>query len=197
MALELKQITFIKSAVKASEAVPDKRPHIAIAGRSNVGKSSLLNTMAAQRQLARVSKTPGRTRQINLFLVNDEFYFADLPGYGYAKAPRPMKEEWGREISRYLDQAENLRGVVTIFDIRRDLRPLDIDLLGWLNEIGRPIIPVLTKCDKLRKNELQKQTGAWRRALKEFSPFCAPIQFSSLDRTGREPLLKAFEEALA
>jgi len=187
------KIEFKLSAVTAKQADVDARPQIAFAGRSNVGKSTLLNALANQRHLAKVSNTPGATRMINLFLVNDAFYFADLPGYGYAKVARSVKEEWGRELENYLATAKRLAGVVAIFDARREMTPEDGQLVDWLAHMSRPIIPVITKIDKLRKNELAKSAAAWRRALAGRTA-CDPVLFSGLDQTGKSDLLKRIGE---
>jgi GTP-binding protein len=195
MALKIQSVVFKISAQKAEQADVDALPQIAFAGRSNVGKSSLLNALAHQRQLARVSNTPGRTQSINLFLVNDKFYFADLPGYGFAKVPKKMKEQWGRQVQAYLADAPNLAGVVCIFDVRRTLREDDLDLLAWLAQQERPVLPVLTKVDKLKRNELNKQLKRWRTDLEDRAG-CKPVQFSATNRTGKPELLTKMEAML-
>ena len=190
--MKINTIVFKLSAATAAQADVDARPQIAFAGRSNVGKSSLLNALANQRQLAKVSAQPGRTQMINLFLVNDSVYFADLPGYGYAKVPMKVKDEWGKQLEDYLAHEPRLAGVVAIFDLRRDLGPLDIQLLDWLNALGRPVLPVLTKCDKLKKNERIRQVQRWVAALEPYSPL-KPIVFSAEDHTGKGELLVALD----
>lgn len=127
-------------------------PEIAIAGRSNVGKSSFLNAILGRRGLARTSRTPGRTRQINFFLVNERFRLVDLPGYGFAVGPEREREAWGPLVETYLRTRETLRGVVLLVDVRRGLQGEEIELLGFLAEVGRPALLVATKIDKLGRN---------------------------------------------
>jgi GTP-binding protein len=127
-------------------------PEVAIAGRSNVGKSSLINSLLGRRGLARTSGTPGRTRQVNFFLVNDSFRIVDLPGYGFAVGSDSERESWGPLVETYLRERETLAGVILIIDARRGLEAEEIELLGFLAEIGRPALLVATKIDKLGRN---------------------------------------------
>jgi GTP-binding protein len=124
-------------------------PEIAIGGRSNVGKSSFLNSLLGRRGLARTSRTPGRTREVNFFLVNERFRLVDLPGYGFAVGPERDREAWGPLVETYLRTRETLRGVVLLTDVRRGLQNEEIELLGFLAEAGRPALLVVTKIDKL------------------------------------------------
>ena len=128
---------------------PPGLPEVAFSGRSNVGKSSLLNRLVRRKAFARVSKTPGRTREINFFSVNKEFVLADLPGYGYAKVSKEKKSEWGRLIEGYLRNNPDLRGVVQLLDARRDPTPDDLRMFDLLAEIGLPALVAVTKIDKL------------------------------------------------
>jgi len=141
-------------------------PEIAFAGRSNVGKSSLLNKLVRRKAFARVSNTPGRTREINFFEVNGRFVFADLPGYGYARISKERRAEWRPLIEGYLRRSPNLRGVVLLVDVRRDPSDDDIQMLEFLSEVGAPTIVAITKVDKLttaaritRIRELTAQLG--------------------------------------
>jgi GTP-binding protein len=179
---------FVISAAKASQVPCDGLPHFAFAGRSNVGKSSLLNALAGRKRLAHVSGTPGRTRLLNVFRINGAMYFVDLPGYGFAKAPRAMREEWGRLITAYLSTARDLRAVIAIFDIRRELSGDDEDLLNWLTAQGIPFIAVLTKADKLSRMRQQEAMRRFQDAVAPWAPV-ATILFSALTRTGRDELL--------
>jgi GTP-binding protein len=142
---------------------------VAIAGRSNVGKSSLINAVLGRRGLARTSGTPGRTRQLNFFLVNERFRLVDLPGYGFAVGPERERESWGPLVETYLRERPTLRGVVLIVDVRRGLGAEEIDLLGFLAEIGRPAALVATKIDKLTRSAagaaLRKLTGTAGKAV--------------------------------
>jgi len=142
-------------------------PEVAFAGRSNVGKSSLINSLLHRRSLAAVSSTPGKTRSIDFFLVNKSFRLVDLPGYGYARVPEPVQREWKGLIESYFEDRGRLTGVVWILDIRRELSDLDRLLQGWMVRYGVAFFPVLTKADKLthsrqrvRQRELQREIGA-------------------------------------
>ena len=133
---------------------PSELPEVAFAGRSNVGKSSLINTLLRRSKAARVSNTPGRTREINFFKVNERFVLVDLPGYGYARIAKTRKAEWLPLIEGYLRQAPTLRGVVQLLDVRHAASTDDLQMLDFLADVGVPTIVALTKIDKLRPNEL-------------------------------------------
>ena len=147
------EITFLKSAFRESHYPPHDKPEIAFAGRSNVGKSSLINVLVNRKRIARTSSRPGRTQAINFFNVDNRLYFVDLPGYGYAQVPIKVKKSWGIMVETYLRIRSNLKGVVVILDIRRDPTGGDTDLLNWLNIYGTPAIVVLTKADKLSNHQ--------------------------------------------
>lgn len=152
-----KSATFVTSAVKPSGFPPATLPEIAFAGRSNVGKSSLINTLAGVPKLARTSNTPGRTRLINWFRVvpdkGQPIFFVDLPGYGYAKVSRAMRESWRPLIESYISARKVLCGLVVLIDIRRGVEEEEKELVEWLRILDVPLIVVLTKCDKLAKNK--------------------------------------------
>jgi len=131
----------------------DARPQIAIAGRSNVGKSSLLNQLMGDKKLAKVSSTPGKTRSLNFFLVNDSFYFVDLPGYGYAKVPKHVSKSWGELVEGYLTTEKRLIGLVMLLDCRREMNDDDHMLLGWLVDRALPVLMVITKTDKISRHQ--------------------------------------------
>ena len=147
--------TFVKSATSPEHYPRDGRPEIAFMGRSNVGKSSLINSLLGVRGLARTSSTPGRTQLINFFLINDSFYFVDLPGYGYARAPRDVKKDWGPMAEKYLATRPNLVLSVLITDSRHEPTELDLLMKEWLEARGKPLIIVATKADKLSSNQLR------------------------------------------
>ena len=145
----------MKSATAPEHYPRDSRPEIAFLGRSNVGKSSLINSLLGVRGLARTSNTPGRTQLINFFLINDAFRFVDLPGYGYARVPTDVKKQWGPMIEKYLATRPNLVLLVVITDSRHEPTELDLRMTEWLESRGRPFIIVATKADKLSSNKLR------------------------------------------
>ena len=151
---------FVKSAVKSTHYPPADLPEIAFAGRSNVGKSSLINTLLNRKRLVKTSSTPGRTQLINFFNINQTFSFVDLPGYGYAKVPDAVKKTWGPMVETYLSTRKTLRGVVLILDIRRTPRTEEFSLIDWLHHYNIPMILTLTKADKLSKTKQIKQHHA-------------------------------------
>ena len=155
---------FLAAASDGSHLPQHQWPEIAFAGRSNVGKSSLLNRLTGQHKLARVSKTPGRTQQLNFFLINDAVVFVDLPGYGFARVPLAVKAQWRTLVESYLTVGHMLRAVVVIVDIRRGVEPDDQQLLDFLAAHHIRSILVATKADKLKRNDLVRQTAALRRA---------------------------------
>lgn len=158
---------------------------IAFAGRSNAGKSSAINTLANQTRLAYVSKTPGRTQHINYFALNAENSrnMVDLPGYGYAQVPESIRRHWQGLLSRYLQSRENLIGLVLIMDARRPLTPLDQQMLLWFYPGGKPIHILLTKSDKLSKNDAKQTLLSVEKSLEEL-PMCTVQLFSSLKKEG-------------
>jgi GTP-binding protein len=182
--MDVHQAVFIKSAVKPKDFPPAELPEVAFVGRSNVGKSSLINVLAGRKALVRTSSTPGRTQLINFFDINGILTLVDLPGYGYAKAPPDVRKQWGPMIETYLAQRENLKTVVLILDIRRIPSDGDLDMLGWLERYNIPPIIVLTKCDKLSKSERAKQTALISAAISRDKDMMLP--FSALSKDGRD-----------
>ena len=148
---------FVAGATGLNNCPDSTWPEIAFAGRSNVGKSSLINTLLNRKGLVRTSSTPGRTQMLNFFAVNEQLHFVDLPGYGFARAPRSVREKWRPMIQNYLGRRENLKAVVWLLDARREPSREDLQFLDWLEESARPTIPVVTKVDKLSRNELSRQ----------------------------------------
>ncbi|MEA3348386.1 MAG: ribosome biogenesis GTP-binding protein YihA/YsxC [Pseudomonadota bacterium] len=165
--MKIKTVEFIKSAAEFSQAPFDGRPHLAIAGRSNVGKSTLINYLLNRRSLARTSGKPGHTRLLNFFLVNNAFYLVDLPGFGYAAVDRKTKGEWGPMVHDYLEGHEDLKALLLLMDLRRKPEKEEVRLMAWLNESGLPFFPVLTKIDKLKPQARIKKLRLWRDQLKE------------------------------
>src|SRR5258707_1391085 len=153
--MKITSAEFLKSALKEVDWPRDSIPEIAFLGRSNVGKSSLMNSLLGVRGLARTSSTPGRTQLINFFLINDAFYFVDLPGYGYARAPSDVKREWGPMVEKYLATRPNLVLSIVITDSRHGPTKLDLQMIEWLQSKERPFIIIATKADKLSGNQLR------------------------------------------
>ncbi len=180
----VKRTEFIKSATRPAHYPEESLPEIAFAGRSNVGKSSLINILVNRKNLVRTSNTPGRTQLINFFRINDAFTFVDLPGYGFAKVPLAIKKEWGPMMQTYLSRRENLRVVVLILDIRRIPSEEDLQMLQWLQSNGIPPLIVVTKCDKLSKSQRARQVAVIARQI-GMEPGALSL-FSALSREGVE-----------
>ncbi len=183
---------FVRSSFSKEHWVADGLPEIAFLGRSNVGKSSLINSLLMRKGLARTSNTPGRTQSINFFLINGSFYFADLPGYGYAKVSKIMRADWGKMAEEYLAQRDELALCVQLIDSRHKPSPLDVQLNEWLVFNGKPHIIVATKADKLSKNEMQKSLATAREVFAD-TPI---IAFSAQTGIGREQLWSAIAAAI-
>ena len=147
---------FVISAVGSKQFPKDDKPHIAIAGRSNVGKSSLINALLHRKNLVKTSATPGKTQLINFFIINKQFYFVDLPGYGYARVPRAVTDAWAPMIEGYIKNASELQAVVVLLDARREPDERDARLVEWLRQYNIPAIYVMTKTDKLNRQESQQ-----------------------------------------
>ena len=160
MPMIIKSAEFVTSAVKQSQYPPAVLPEIAFSGRSNVGKSSLINTLVNRKHLVKTSSTPGRTQLINFFDINKNLTFVDLPGYGYARVPVSVRKKWGPMIETYLSSRKTLKGVVIIMDIRRQPREEEQNLIHWLDHFSIAQILVLTKTDKLSKTKVIKQQDA-------------------------------------
>ena len=182
-----RQASFHISVASLSQLPPDRGREVAFAGRSNAGKSSALNTITDQRSLARTSKTPGRTQQINYFVVQDNCYLVDLPGYGYAKVPPSVSRRWQQAIGQYLHSRQSLRGLILVMDCRHPLKEFDCQLLDWCFEARLPTHVLLSKADKLSRGAAAAVLQQIRRDLAQAYPEdCRPtVQlFSSLKKTG-------------
>jgi len=188
---------YVQSAAELSQLPKDQGIEVAFIGRSNAGKSSALNTLTGIKGLARTSQTPGRTQMINLFAMTDDHRLVDLPGYGYAKAPRTIREKWIRNTNEYLKTRNCLKGLVMVMDIRHPLKDSDQRLIEWTVECQLPIHVLLTKSDKLK-------SGARKRTLREVEDFLSQygdvvsVQiFSSQDRTGLDETKEKLDEWFA
>ena len=180
---------FIGSFFALDQIPKDRKPQIAIAGRSNVGKSSLLNRLLGSKKLAKVSSTPGKTRSLNFFLVNDKFHLVDLPGYGYAKVPISVKMEWGILVRDYLTTVEHLVGLILLLDCRRETTVEDNELVAWLAERKLPVLVALTKADKLSRSRLNDKV---RDIEKELGT--TVIACSAVSGLGKKELVDAVRE---
>jgi GTP-binding protein len=188
-AVRISGATFVKGATRASQLPDWARPEIAFGGRSNVGKSSLLRTLAGSRRLVRVSRTPGRTQELNFFalrLDETDCAFVDLPGYGYAKVPGHLQRLWGAVVERYLAERAQLAALVLLIDSRRAPEDAERDLFAYLQTLERPCLPVYTKVDKLPKNRRDDRLWRSHRALGAAGK---PLAFSALTAEGKEAVL--------
>lgn len=190
----IKSAEFVLSATKPSNYPPPGLPEIAFSGRSNVGKSTLINTLVNRRHLVKTSSTPGRTQLLNFFAVNDAFMFVDLPGYGYARVPEKVKKDWGQMIETYLSTRPTLKGAVLIIDIRRKPGADEQNFILWLHQQGIPTVLVLTKADKLSKTDQKKQILAAQKALSVLPEEL--ICFSAKTRQGLDLVWKAISHCL-
>lgn len=182
---------FIGAAAARGGEPPPAGPEIAVAGRSNVGKSSLINTLVGRHGLARTSSTPGRTRQINFFLLNDRFVLADLPGYGFAVGSQEERLSWKPLVESYLVERVPLRGVVLIVDVRRGIEEEEAALLQFLAALAKPVVVAATKLDKFKRGPGAQALAAVRKQLPDYVPL---VGYSSLNGDGREPLWKILRE---
>jgi GTP-binding protein len=163
--ITIRSVDLHRAAYKPQDFPRDDRPQYAFVGRSNVGKSSLINALVGKKNLARVSQTPGKTQAIHFYLLNEKIYLVDLPGYGYAKVSKSMIQEWGDLIRGYLDGSQTLELLFLLLDARRVPSGQDVQMVEWLEAAGVAWVPVLTKTDKLSKNELAKQKSVIAREL--------------------------------
>jgi GTP-binding protein len=185
--MKIRNATFIKSGTKPAHFPELELPEVAFAGRSNAGKSSLMNCLLLRKDLVRVSSTPGRTQILSWFSVNDEILLCDLPGYGFAKVPLKLKKEWGPMVGNYLQHRSNLRALVIITDARRGFSDDDMMLFESALQLGLHTIFVATKCDKLTRNELYNQKLAIGKAV-NMDPETDIVWFSAVTGAGRDQL---------
>lgn len=202
MGYPFKTVSFVKTALTPDHYPKMGRmeggsdmPEIAVIGRSNVGKSSLLNYLFARRAMVKTSATPGKTQALNFFLVDESLLITDLPGYGYAQVPIEVRQSWGKRIQAYLDKREALKGFLFLLDIRREPNKDDRAFIEWARHVGKPMIVVLTKVDKVSASECKKQTAA---ILKAFGDEIPPyIHTSTTEKMGRDLLIKEINQLLS
>src|SRR3990167_2480938 len=185
---------FLLSVADVKQLPPDEGVEVAIVGRSNSGKSSVLNRLTQNKRLARVSKTPGRTQMINIFVLDEKRRLADLPGYGYAKAPLAAQKKWQNTIDNYLHIRQSLTGMVVVMDIRHPLTPLDQDLLSYCEQQNLAVHIILNKLDKLSKTAVSKTLQQVKAALKNYSNSITVQAFSALKGIGIEELRKQLDK---
>jgi GTP-binding protein len=188
-AVNYAKIEFVKSAYKMVQLPEEPLPEIAFAGRSNVGKSSLINRLVNRNGLVKVSSRPGKTQSLNYFIVDAKLYLVDLPGYGFAKVSKKLQDEWQGLVTEYLSTSPTLRCVVVLIDIRHLLKAQDRELVEWLRSRGRPFIIVYTKRDKLSNNEQAKQAASLDAALGLSKQ--DRVLFSAKTGEGKEELMAA------
>ena len=191
--IDYRQARFLTSVASLRGLPPDRGREVAFAGRSNAGKSSAINALTGRRRLALTSRTPGRTRLVNLFEIDEERRLVDLPGYGYARVPRSMSREWGVLVGRYLESRESLAGVVVLMDIRHPLTGLDEMLLDWCHAADLPVLAVLTKADKLARGRRATVLSEVRGRLVRFGGRACAMVFSATKRIGREELVERLD----
>ena len=187
--MKITSLEFIKSATEPSQYPEDHLPEVAFVGRSNVGKSSLINALVNRRRFAKISSTPGRTRLVNFFRINNRLGFVDLPGYGYAKVPLEIRKSWGPIVERYLTERRSLSLVVVILDLRREPSGDDLTLIDWLSHYDKKMLFVLTKADKLSKNKIVVNRRIIRDSMKVTDSDL--ITFSAKTGEGKESVWNA------
>lgn len=195
--MEINKAQFITSSSKLSECPKDGMPEIAFIGRSNVGKSSLINLLTGVKGLAKTSQTPGKTQLINHFLVNDAFYIVDLPGYGYAKVPKTMRSGFKKMIDDYIQRREEMVNLFVLVDIRHKPMKIDLDFINEMGEMGVPFSIVFTKADKLSRSAMMASLMAYKEELLKSWEELPPIFVTSSESgEGREQLLEYIEQIL-
>ncbi|SDK44914.1 ribosome biogenesis GTP-binding protein YihA/YsxC [Microbulbifer yueqingensis] len=197
--INFRNVDFLTSAPTLAECPEDSGAEVAFAGRSNAGKSSAINALTGNSKLARTSKTPGRTQLINFFRISDRQRLVDLPGYGYAKVARSMKDEWQRHLASYLEQRQCLRGLILLMDIRQPLKEFDRQMLAWAVSSGLPAHILLTKADKLKNGPANNTRFAVEKELREqgLDQGVSVQTFSSTKRTGLDKLERKLAQWLS
>lgn len=188
---------FISSYANVNKCPPPEKPEFAFIGRSNVGKSSLINMLVNSRGLAKTSRTPGKTQTINHYLINDAWYLVDLPGYGYANVSKSIRQGFGRIIEEYVLKRENLSCLFVLLDSRLEPQKIDLSFIEWAGSKGIPLCLIFTKCDKPKKNELQKNISQYTKTLLEEWEETPPLILSSSEnRMGKEDILDFIKNAI-
>jgi GTP-binding protein len=196
--MEITQAEFVSSHADVKKAPPPDKPEFAFIGRSNVGKSSLINMLTNKKKLAKISATPGKTQTINHFIINEEWFLVDLPGYGYAKTSRDKRYAFGQMIEQYILQRENLNCLFILIDSRLEPQKNDLAFIQWCGEKEIPIALVFTKSDKLTKNQLNQNFAHYKKTLLKMWDELPPVFItSSTERRGQDELLSFIDQTLA
>jgi GTP-binding protein len=193
--MQIKQTDFVKSVAHPSQIPSEDFPQIAFSGRSNVGKSSLINRLMNRRNLAQTSNTPGKTRLLNFYLINRNLHFVDLPGYGFAKRSKAEQKAWAELIDAYLRRSERLRGLVQLIDARHDPSGDDLEMIKWLGEANFPFVVIATKVDKISSTKKRKQLDKSLRIISDVAEVDF-LPFSSATGQGRNELLNWIENVI-
>ena len=193
--MEVRNVSLAAVGVKMSQYPTDGKPEVAFVGKSNVGKSTLINAMVGRKALARTSSQPGKTRTINFYDVENIMYIVDVPGYGYAKAPKTEIEKWGKMIEEYLQEREELKSIVMLIDIRHEPGANDRMMYDWLKHYGYDIIIAATKSDKIKRSQIQKNLSVIRKAL-NLEKDDILIPFSGPEKNGVKELWDAIENVV-
>jgi GTP-binding protein len=194
--MKISSAEFILGIANLRQLPRDGMNEIAFLGRSNVGKSSLINKLCGRKSLARSSSEPGKTRELNYYLINREFYFVDLPGYGYAKLPEQIRSSWGKLIEQYLKSRDQLSMVVQLVDSRHEPTELDLLMVGWLDYYEIPFLVAMTKADKLPVSKMPRFVKAARDTFSKFPRCKDVIPFSSISGLGKSELLRKISEEI-
>lgn len=194
--MAVKTSSFIKSSSNYKQCPDDTKLEIALIGRSNVGKSSLINMLVQQKKLAQVSSTPGKTQLINHFLINTKYYLVDLPGYGWAKVSQRKKKDWGKMLADYLLHRKNLVEVLLLIDMRLPPQKIDLEFMEWLVQAKRPFSIVFTKADKLSKQQVAKQVHAFQQVLQDQFGTINCLVTSARLYTGRDDVMNYIENRI-
>ncbi len=195
--MKITSARFVASLTDVKQLPTDGLPEIALVGRSNVGKSSLINKLCGKRNLAFISSTPGKTQALNYFLINESFYIVDLPGYGYARVPEHVKAGWSKLIENYLSNREQIKLVLHIVDARHEPTELDKMMAGWLDYFKIPYIIVITKIDKIARSKISRQVEIIKNSFGKLK-YCQDfITFSAITGVGKNELLSAIEKYIA
>ena len=193
---DYRRAQYLTSAARFNQCPPDEGWEVAFAGRSNAGKSSAINSLTNNKKLAKTSKTPGRTQLINFFELTPSQRLVDLPGYGFAKVPLAVKQEWTRQLENYLAKRQCLRGMILLMDVRHPLQPFDEQMLNWALTAHMPVHILLTKADKLKKGPANNSLLSVRKAMKQHEDLVSVQLFSSLKHTGHEQLIQVLNQWL-